>query len=186
MLLASAWSTPRCQDCSHRPGGRLLRRLCRERCGSAEGTAGPPWIYWLLRWGDGIALEPPFVTQAGAKAANGTFASDSAFNLGFSTSVEAAQFIRAYSARYPGKEYLTPYTAAAYDAAMVLITAIKQLIQAGQPVTRAAMLEQVQHIQYAGVIGPISFDENGDITHGVFTMYTVQAGQWVYFQQLSA
>jgi len=136
--------------------------------------------------GDGIALEPPFVTQAGAKAANGTFASDSAFNLGFSTSVAAAQFIRAYSARYPGKEYLTPYTAEAYDAAMVLITAIKQLIEAGQPVTRAAMLEQVQHIQYAGVIGPISFDENGDITHGVFTMYTVQAGQWVYFQQLSA
>ena len=69
---------------------------------------------------------------------------------------------------------------------MVLISAIKHLIAAGQPVTRAAMREQVQRIQYTGVIGPISFDEHGDITHGIFTMYTVHAGQWVYFRQVNA
>jgi branched-chain amino acid transport system substrate-binding protein len=136
--------------------------------------------------GDRIVLDPPFVTQAGADAANGAFATDSALDLGYSTSGVAAQFIRAYSARYPGEGYLTPGTAEAYDAAMVLITAIKQLIHAGQPVTRAAVLDQVRNIQYAGLIGPISFDEHGDIVHGVFTMYKVQAGQWVYFQQLGA
>lgn len=136
--------------------------------------------------GEDIAFNSGFVTQAGANAANGTFATNPAINLGYSTSDAAARFIRAYSAHYPypGEEYLTPDTAEAYDAAMVLITAIKQLIQTGQPVTRAAVLEQVRHIQYTGVIGPISFDEHGDIVHGVFTMYTVQAGQWVYFQQL--
>jgi branched-chain amino acid transport system substrate-binding protein len=138
--------------------------------------------------GEDIAFNPYFVTQAGANAANGTFASDTAVNLGYATSDAAARFIRAYTAHYPypGEEYLTPGTAEAYDAAMVLITAIKQVIQAGQPVTRAAVLEQVRNIQYTGVIGPISFDEHGDIVHGAFTMYTVQAGQWVYFQQLSA
>jgi branched-chain amino acid transport system substrate-binding protein len=74
----------------------------------------------------------------------------------------------------------------AYDAAMVLITAIKQLIRADQPVTREALIDQVQHIQYAGVTGPISFDANGDIAHGVFSLYRVQDGAWVFVQQLSA
>jgi branched-chain amino acid transport system substrate-binding protein len=138
--------------------------------------------------GEVLANDHGFITQAGVNTANGTFATDPAVNLGYATSDAAARFIRAYSARYPSaeEEYLTPGTAEAYDAAMVLITAIKQTIQAGQPVTRAAVLEQVRHIQYTGVIGPISFDEHGDIEHGTFTMYTVQAGQWVYFQQLSA
>jgi branched-chain amino acid transport system substrate-binding protein len=138
--------------------------------------------------GEDIANDPGFITQAGVNAANGTFATDPAVNLGYATSDAAAQFIRTYSARYPyaSGEYLTPGTAEAYDAAMVLITAIKQVIQAGQSVTRAAVLEQVRHIQYPGVIGPISFDENGDIVHGVFTMYTIQAGQWVYFEHLNA
>lgn len=147
-----------------------------------RGYAGP------FVAGEDIAFNPDFVTQAGANAANGTFATNPAVHLGYATSNAAARFIRAYSAHYPypGEEYLTPGTAEAYDAAMVLITAIKQVIQAGQPVTRTAVLEQVRNIQYTGVIGPISFDEHGDIVHGAFTMYTVQAGQWVYFQQLSA
>jgi branched-chain amino acid transport system substrate-binding protein len=147
-----------------------------------QGYTGP-----FVAGGD-IAYNPGFVTQAGANAANGTFATYPAVDLGYATSDVAARFIRAYTAHYPyaEEEYLTPDTAEAYDAAMVLITAIKQVIQAGGPVTRAAVLEQVRHIQYTGVIGPISFDENGDIVHSVFTMYTVQAGQWVYYQQLSA
>jgi branched-chain amino acid transport system substrate-binding protein len=135
--------------------------------------------------GDAIALEPDFITQVGTQAANDIFASDAAYNLGYSTSEAAAQFIRAYTAHYPGNEYLSSFTAEAYDAAMVLITAIKQLIQADQTVTRATVLEQVRHIQYTGVIGPISFDENGDITHGVLTMYIVRTGQWVYLQQMN-
>jgi hypothetical protein len=44
----------------------------------------------------------------------------------------------------------------------------------------------VQHIQYVGVIGPISFDGNGDIDHGVFTLYQVQNGGWAYVKHLSA
>jgi signal transduction histidine kinase len=136
--------------------------------------------------GNAVTSELDFIKQAGANAADGTFATNPYFDLSFSPSAGATRFIQEYSVRYPGEEDLPPYTAEAYDAAMVLITAIKQLIQAGHAVTRAAMLEQVQHIQYTGVIGPISFDEHGDIAHGVFTISTVRAGQWVYYQQVSA
>ncbi len=130
--------------------------------------------------------DPTFIAQAGASTASGSYATLSWFPLPFSTSVAATRFIQDYSAHYPGQSVLAPYTAEAYDAAMVLITAIKHLIQAGQPVTRAAMIEQLRHIQYTGVIGPISFDDHGDIAHGVFSVYAVRAGQWVYYQQVSA
>ena len=39
--------------------------------------------------------------------------------------------------------------------------------------------------QYTGVIGPISFDTNGDIVHGVVSLYWVKDGVWTFFQQLN-
>jgi ABC-type branched-subunit amino acid transport system substrate-binding protein len=69
--------------------------------------------------------------------------------------------------------------------AMVVITAIWQLIRAGQPVTRSALIDAVQHIQYSGVTGAISFDTNGDISHSVFSVYGVKNGTWGFLQQVS-
>lgn len=133
---------------------------------------------------DSIANMPDFVNQAGVNAANGTYASVAGRDLSTFTSGPVATFIRDYAARYPVQD-LNSNGAYAYDAAMVLITACKNLIRAGKDVTRAALIEQVQRIQYAGVTGPISFDTNGDITHGVFSIYTVQNGQWAYAWQVS-
>jgi len=127
-------------------GGGLLKAQLVKR-----GYTGP------FVGGEGIATDPGFVEDAGVNAANGTLAIAPSSHPSSFSSDEAAQFFHNYSASYPGAG-LDPNTAEAYDAAMVLITAIKHLIQAGQPVTREAMIEQVQHIQYAGVIGPISFD----------------------------
>jgi branched-chain amino acid transport system substrate-binding protein len=133
---------------------------------------------------ESIANDSVFVEQAGFKAANGTYASVGIRDLSTFTSGAAAMFIHDYGAGYPGQA-LNPYAANAYDAAMVLITACKDLIRAGKDVTRAALVEQVQHIQYAGVTGSISFDASGDITHSVFSIYTVQGVQWVYAWQVS-
>jgi ABC-type branched-subunit amino acid transport system substrate-binding protein len=69
---------------------------------------------------------------------------------------------------------------------MVLITAIRYLIHSGQNVTRSALIDQVQNFQYSGVTGPISFDTNGDIAHGIFSIYQVQSGTWVYLEQVTA
>ena len=133
---------------------------------------------------DGIANDPRFTLQAGTSAANGTFASAAGRDPSTFTSGAAAQFVSDYSARHSGQGPFF-YSAEAYDAAMVLITAIKHLIATGQAVTRAALIDQVQHIQYAGVTGPISFDANGDISHGVFSIYAVRDGKWVYAWQVS-
>ena len=68
---------------------------------------------------------------------------------------------------------------------MLLITAIKYLSKTDKEITRAAMIEQVQHIQYTGVTSPISFDANGDIAHGLFSMYAAQNGLWVWVKQIT-
>jgi ABC-type branched-subunit amino acid transport system substrate-binding protein len=79
--------------------------------------------------GEGIEGDPDFLTQAGDNAASNSFASVPALDLAFSSSDAASRFIQDYSVRYPGEEDLDSHTAEAYDAAMVLITAIKQLIE---------------------------------------------------------
>jgi branched-chain amino acid transport system substrate-binding protein len=152
-------------------GGQLKAQL------ATRGYTGP------FVGGDGIATDPGFVAVAGADAANGTLAISPVAHPSSVSSDAAAQFFHDFAASYPGQR-LDPDAAEAYDAAMVLITAIKHLIRAGQPVTREAMIQQVQHIQYVGAIGPISFDSNGDIAHGVFSLYRVQDGLWTYFQQV--
>jgi branched-chain amino acid transport system substrate-binding protein len=158
---------------AYQAGGWLKAQLV------AHGYLGP------LVGGEGVATDPGYLEIAGSTAADNTWAISPSAHPSSNTSKAAAQFIRDFHAHYPGQT-LNAGTAEAYDAAMVLITAIKHLIRTDQPVTRRAMIEQVQHIQYVGVIGPISFDGNGDIDHGVFSLYQVQADVWTYIQQLSA
>jgi branched-chain amino acid transport system substrate-binding protein len=153
-------------------GGLLMAQLVQ------DGYQGP------LLGGDAIVGDPDFVQQAGVSANNLIFASLAVPDLSTFTSGAAAQFLRDYHARYPGQP-VDGDSANAYDAAMVLITAMKNLIKAGQEVTRSALIDQVQTSTYTGVTGPISFDKNGDIAHGVYSIYTVQAGQWAYFQRVS-
>jgi branched-chain amino acid transport system substrate-binding protein len=134
--------------------------------------------------GDAIAGDPVFIQQAGDTPAPTIFASLAAPDLTTFTTGAAAQFLRDYHAQYSGQR-LNGYSANAYDAAMVLITGMKNLIKAGREVMRDALIDQVQNINYRGVTGPVSFEKNGDIAHGVYSIYSVQAGQWAYFQHVS-
>lgn len=99
----------------------------------------------------------------------------------FSTLPNAKSFVAAYQAAYPGKDYV-PQAALAYDAAMDEITAIKALVQAGKPVTRAAVLAAVAAAKYAGVTGTLAFDKNGDnVSPPGFAVYSCDIkGAWHY------
>lgn len=130
--------------------------------------------------GDGIADDPGFIKTAGA-AAVGTIGTVAAPDVSSLTSSAAQSFSSAYKAAFPSADLL-PYSAMAYDAAMIEITAIKNLISSGKAVTRAAIRDQVASISYSGVTGTISFDANGDNSgQKVFSVYAVdQTGKWVY------
>lgn len=134
--------------------------------------------------GDGIAQDPGWLTTAGA-AAVGTIGTIAAPDTSALNNAAAQAFETAYKAKFPGAD-LTAYSAQAYDAANIEITAIKNLISANKAVTRAAVRDEVAKISYTGVTGNISFDSNGDNKSGLFSIYAVdQTGQWVFQQEIT-
>lgn len=96
----------------------------------------------------------------------------------------AKTFIQQYDAAY-GAANFGAYSAAAYDCANILIQAVKKALDsgaktpqntsdtAGATAFRTAVINAVQNIQFSGVLGPQSFDANGDTTNRVITIYKV-------------
>lgn len=113
------------------------------------------------------------------------------------TNTPSAQtFIQQYDAAY-GAANLGAYSAAAYDAANILIQSIKTALAngahtpvnssdaAGAKAFRTAVIAAIQGISYSGVLGHTSFDSNGDTTDKVITVYKLgpdSAGKpdWVF------
>ena len=96
----------------------------------------------------------------------------------------AQSFLQAYDSTY-GASNLGAYSAAGYDCANILIQAIKTALANGAKAPtsssdaataktfRQAVISAIQSIQFTGVLGPQSFDANGDTTNRVITVYQV-------------
>ncbi len=81
-------------------------------------------------------------------------------------------FAAAFSADYGDMQAYAPYS---YDAAMIIVEAVKQADSA-RP---ADFVKKIRTMNYPGVTGTITFDDNGDINRGVITVYQVnESGQW--------
>ena len=61
-----------------------------------------------------------------------------------------------------------------YDAVFVFIDAMKR---AGST-DPAKFLPEVGKTKLEGVIGPIAFDDKGDLKNGPLTVYVVKGGKW--------
>ncbi len=146
----------------------------------------------IMIGGDGIAADPGFITTAGVAASAGAVGTVAAPDTSTLTSAAATAFKSAYTtftASLPNNSLL-PYSAQAYDAAMIEITAIKNVITAGHTVTRLAVRDQVAGITYTGLTGTISFDANGDNAGAkVFAVYAVDPAKdptkWSYETQIN-
>jgi branched-chain amino acid transport system substrate-binding protein len=57
---------------------------------------------------------------------------------------------------------------------MTMVEAMK-MADSAEP---AKYLAELPRLQRAGVTGPISFDEKGDIRGGAITLYRVRDGKW--------
>src|SRR6185437_5791110 len=88
------------------------------------------------------------------------------------TSGTAAKFASDYQEAFGASPL--PFSAIAYDATMIEIQAIKNVISSGKVPTRSNVRDAVAAIHYTGTTGTISFDANGDNSGTkVFSVYAV-------------
>lgn len=127
--------------------------------------------------GDGI-YDPKFITLAGASA-NG----DLATSVGAPPEklASAKQFLADYKAAGYSDPYAA-YGAYAYDAAWAIIQALKQVLPNETKIdesVRQKVVAAMANVSFDGVTGHVSFDQYGDATSKVLTVYKVDNNQWV-------
>jgi branched-chain amino acid transport system substrate-binding protein len=156
-------------------GGALKKELV------AAGAKNLPML-----GGDGIAYDSSWLSTATPDAANGTIASIPAPDISKFTATQQQKFITDYKARF--NEDPIPYSAMSYDAACIIIKAIKNLIADDKEVTRQSVRDEVAKlIGFEGVTGTIGFDANGDNNgQNFFSLYIVENGKWKFMDYIYA
>jgi len=131
--------------------------------------------------GDGI-VDGEFFTEAGAQSegAYGTVAAPDPTKLS-----TAAKFVTDYNAAFgaaPGA-----YSANGYDAMNIVIQAVKSAISSNGgklyssgTAFREAVRKAMLQTSYDGAIGHTAFDQNGDTTNVLLTVFVAKGGAWTY------
>ncbi len=118
--------------------------------------------------GDGIQT-PNFVKLAG-DAAEGQMASMP--GLPKDKMPGGQKFVEKYKAKFGQDVEL--FAPMGYDAVFVFVDAMKRAGSADP----AKYLPEVGKTKLEGVIGPIEFDDKGDLKNGPLTVYAVKSGTW--------
>ncbi len=126
--------------------------------------------------GDGI-FDRTYIETAGA-AAEGDLATS--IGAPITQLASGQEFVRAYEeAGYP--DHFGGFGAYGYDAANVIIDALAKVLLSADSITdstRQQVVDAVAQTDFAGVTGPVRFDEFGDTTTKVITVYRVSSGAW--------
>jgi branched-chain amino acid transport system substrate-binding protein len=128
-----------------------------------------------LMGGDGI-YDPKYIQLAGATS-NG----DLATSVGAPT--DSTDAGKKFLSEYQAAGYAEPsaaYGGYSYDAANAIIQALKTSLASATDVksARNATIEAVGKVSFDGVTGKVAFDEYGDTTSRVLTVYQVKDGAW--------
>ena len=128
-----------------------------------------------LMGGDGI-FDPKYIELAGATATG-----DLATSVGAPT--ESTEAGKKFLDQYKAAGFAEPaaaYGGYAYDAAKAIIEGAKSSLKDAKDVksARAATLAAIGKVSFDGVTGKVAFDEFGDTTSKILTVYKVDAGKW--------
>jgi branched-chain amino acid transport system substrate-binding protein len=126
-----------------------------------------------LMGGDGI-FDGKFIELGGKEG-------DLATSVGAPTEslATAKAFVDAYKKKF-GKEDYAAYGAFSYDSTNAIIGALAKTVEgaAWDESKRDAMLTNVGSYSGSGATGEIKFDQYGDSTNKVLTVYSVTSGKW--------
>jgi branched-chain amino acid transport system substrate-binding protein len=118
--------------------------------------------------GDGM-YNPEYLQGAGFPSAEGWYVTIASPNLLVDPRARAT--IQAFKARYgysPDNSAIT-----AYDAAQVVIDAIRRVAEGGRPVNRANVRDAIQSTNLETLQGAVSFDANGDLVDKVTSVLQI-------------
>ncbi|MGH7095600.1 MAG: ABC transporter substrate-binding protein, partial [Stellaceae bacterium] len=82
---------------------------------------------------------------------------------------EVAAWVKRFTAKYGRAP--EGYSITAYDAALVILDALKRVTASGKQVTRTAMRDAIQSSKVHTLQGVVSFDGNGDIENRVVSVF---------------
>ena len=119
--------------------------------------------------GDGL-LGAEILKGAGFPAAEGLYATNASPNM--LEDPEAKPVIERFVKKY--SQQPENYSLTAYDAALVILDAVKRVADSGKEVNRANVRDAIQSSKLKTLQGEVSFDENGDITSRVVSVYQIK------------
>ena len=119
--------------------------------------------------GDGV-LGAEILRGAGFPAAEGLYATNASPNM--LEDPEAKPVIERFVKKYGQQP--ENYSLTAYDAAVVILDAVKRVAESGKEVNRANVRDAIQSSKVKTLQGEVSFDENGDITSKVISVYQIK------------
>lgn len=124
--------------------------------------------------GDGI-FEASLIQLAGPEVAEGLYAT--MLGVDPKTLPTAADFVKRYEARHGDIASFATY---AYDATNVIIEAVRR---AGTSDRRAVLAEVRKTQDHPGILGPINFDERGDVVGRSVGIYRVEDGRFKFLEE---
>jgi branched-chain amino acid transport system substrate-binding protein len=119
--------------------------------------------------GDGL-LGAEILRGAGFPAAEGLYATNASPNM--LEDPEAKPVIERFVKKFGQQP--ENYSLTAYDAALVILDAVKRAADSGKEVNRANVRDAIQSSKVKTLQGEVSFDENGDITSKVISVYQIK------------
>ncbi|MBV9776532.1 MAG: branched-chain amino acid ABC transporter substrate-binding protein [Acetobacteraceae bacterium] len=119
--------------------------------------------------GDGV-FGPEMLTAAGFPAAEGWYATIASPHLTDNTKAE--KFVQAFKAKFG--ESPEDYSITSYDAASVIIDAVKRLVAEHKPVNHSTVRDAIQNSQVQTIQGVIAFDQNGDIKDRTVSVFQIK------------
>ncbi len=118
--------------------------------------------------GDGL-LDPEMLTAVGFPAAEGWYCSIASPHLTEDPKVQP--FVSLYQSTYHTQP--DDYAITAYDAGLVIVGAIAGLVNAGKPITRAAVRDAIQNSKTVTLQGTVQFDQYGDVVNRTVSIFQV-------------
>jgi branched-chain amino acid transport system substrate-binding protein len=113
---------------------------------------------------------PSILSGAGFPSSNGWYATVASPHM--MDAKELEPWVKRFTAKFNSQP--SDYSITAYDAALVVLDSIERVAKTGKPVTRAAVRDAIQASKVKTLQGTVSFDDNGDLTNRIVSIFQVQ------------